>query len=388
MSTIGPGTTIRPGSTTAGALTTPVWEFAVLTHNTPWHGDSTWPQFADIEGDGFADLLVLSNSGGVVAVDEYPGSPLGLQKAPSSSSGPLSGPSCLEPSLAGVGDIDGDGFGDVVIGDCDSIDVLTGGRRVLPFPFSYRTALAGTFATLIVSSDINGDGYVDVSGIAKTGPNASPQLWQFFGSPRGLIASPDGPITLPLGADDNSNVQVLGDINADGYADILVADKTYGGGTGVVWIFKGRCCRLAFVPSTIPAPAGTYNFGSFPPSVGGTMTSDISGDGFLYLLVGGTTDPAGSRGEVYVYPIVDVDEPPELPEALVPGGRAGCRPSPALTSTVTALATSSWRWAARLLFFEVRMMDCRRRHRTFLFLRTSPAQMEINSCEASLRSVM
>ncbi len=312
------------GGSTADVLTSPVWEFAVLARDKVWHQPFTWPQFADLEGDGFADLVVLSNSGGVTTVDEYRGSPSGLAKTPSSTAGPFSGPSCLEPSLAGVGDIDGDGYGDVVIEYCDSLGVLAGGPSGIALPFSYRTTLPGAFASLIVSGDINGDGYADASGVANTGPNGAAQLWQFFGGPQGLIASPAGPNTLPPGADDNCTVQVLGDITTDAYSymDIAVADRTYGGGTGIVWVFKGGEAGLSPTPFTLSAPAGAHDFGSFPPSLGGTMTSDVYGNGILYLLVGGTTDAAGTKGQMYVY-AMGSGEPIAPPVSLFPGGASG-----------------------------------------------------------------
>ena len=85
--------------------------------------------------------------------------------------------------------------------------MLKGGTSGFTPSPSYTTPNPNSVRSLILSGDINGDGYADVSGITVSGTTGPAQLWQFFGGPKGLVPSPNGPITLPVGADSDSTVQ-------------------------------------------------------------------------------------------------------------------------------------------------------------------------------------
>ncbi len=142
--------------------------------------------------------------------------------------------------------------------------------------------------------DVNGDGFADAAiGAYQAnvgGANNAGEVYVFYGSVDGLGAAPDLTLAPPLvepGTQIGRAVAPAGDVNADGFADLLVsAHAQDGGGTnlGRAYVYLGGPGGLAATPAIeLAAPDAQDNqqFG-FPL----TGVGDVDGDGYADVLVG------------------------------------------------------------------------------------------------------
>ncbi len=128
----------------------------------------------DVDGDGYADVLVGSPSAGAVYVFES-GGPTGVASA---STGAAAVSFLLSaPGFGGavtLGDLNGDGFADVIVGsnacnnDTNSVYVYASSGSPVTnanadSPTATLTGLAATcFGTALATGDVDGDGYADL----------------------------------------------------------------------------------------------------------------------------------------------------------------------------------------------------------------------------------
>ena len=159
-----------------------MWEFFVGARSAVV--DTSWDRTLDVNGDGFADVLVSgrTSTSGPYATYLYTGSTRGLAGQPSTLAVPQ-GSFGYGLSVASVGDVNGDGFGDVAIsayeanGAADqggvvyvsfgSADGLTGTPVALPSPKLSAYQLFGT--NVDGAGDVNGDGYANLV-VSATAP--------------------------------------------------------------------------------------------------------------------------------------------------------------------------------------------------------------------------
>jgi hypothetical protein len=149
--------------------------------------------FNDVNGDGFMDLVVGSDRADTAYV--YFGALAGF---PSTASQTLTGPvgSAFGQSIEAAGDVDGDGFGDVIVG-------LPGASSARLYRGSASGLVVGSWATLGVSGiagfggsvswagDVDGDGYGDVIvGACWSGAACASRAYVFRGSGGGPIGTP------------------------------------------------------------------------------------------------------------------------------------------------------------------------------------------------------
>ncbi|MDP3278821.1 MAG: FG-GAP-like repeat-containing protein [Deltaproteobacteria bacterium] len=223
----------------------------------------------------------------------------------------------LARQIANAQDINGDGYSDVVVGAGSigspglpaAIRVFLGG----PTRFSAITEASQVFAdadttrrfgaSLAGIGDVNGDGYGDVAvgcpGLA-TSPTVAGSVLVFFGSPAGLVRAPA--MVLSMGtpaAYFGLTVASAGDSDGDGFSDLLVAAPDEG--NGVVRLFRGGSAGLSStVTQSFTGLTARWRFGL---AVRGAF--DANGDGWPDLAIGApSTQGAGAingAGEAMVY---------------------------------------------------------------------------------------
>jgi hypothetical protein len=138
------------------------------------------------------------------------------------------------------------------------------------------------------SGDVNGDGYADV--IAVDGYiSATGRANVFLGSAIGLSATHSFTAT---GEATNSgfgySAATAGDVNGDGYADIIIGAPGYNNNTGRAYIYLGAADAPGNTPvftATGQAPSGFAR--------GVATAGDVNGDGYADVIVSGGPDASG-----------------------------------------------------------------------------------------------
>ena len=279
----------------------------------------------DIDGDGFSDVLVSASQAsngqskeGIVRI--FYGNADGTQ----GSNTPLEfnqANAMFGYSVAPAGDIDADGFSDFIIGaryytngqgeDAEGAAFIyrgsAGGIIDSPVIIEGNQYDAGMGNKVSSAGDVNGDGYSDIliSAYVYDGPNLKDQgrVYLHLGSQTGINPQPartfeGGHIDDRMG----SSVACAGDVNGDGYSDIMLGAQYYDNGQlneGAVFVYHGSKDGIvgnwAFM---LESNQGDGWFGTAVASAG-----DVNGDGYSDILVGCYTFDNGQKdeGHVFVY---------------------------------------------------------------------------------------
>lgn len=243
---------------------------------------------ADFNADGYSDVLAAATYPGELRL--YSGSPSGLKTEAPITLGEAHG---YQPqSSLGVGDFDGDGFADAVVGTPyrDGSVEWVGGAYIF---YGGSDGLAPDRVTELTGStsneflgydvaglgDLNGDGYDDLA-VSSEAPESSVHI--HYGSEQGIQPTPSIIVNSVGGG-------VWGqfsgaDLNGDGYSDLVVGNPTASDplgqvGIGGVWVFSGGANGISNVQTIYGEAANDY-FGWSLAAVG-----DVSGDGFGDVLV-------------------------------------------------------------------------------------------------------
>lgn len=219
-------------------------------------------------------------------------------------------------SVSSAGDVNGDTFADVIVGAYQSGTATNpSGRAYIYFggPRSDEKAdvmLAGeaagdAFGVSVASAgDVNRDGFADVIVGAyendARGANAG-RAYIYFGGPS-MDDKPDVVLTGEMPGDAfGYAVAGAGDVNRDGFADVIVGayeNSTRGAGAGRAYVYYGG-------PRPDPVPDAILNGETagdrFGISVAGA--GDVNGDGLADVLVGAYQNDAGGvdAGRAYLY---------------------------------------------------------------------------------------
>lgn len=252
----------------------------------------------DVNGDGYSDLVV-GILGGSGTAHIYHGGAYSSNTIPvlTRSSG-LAG-ARLGASVANAGDINGDGFSDAIYGAPDAANGQAGeglayvhygsaaGLSAAPALTMEANVAGASFGASVASAgDVNGDGYADVV-IGAPNSGGTGRAYVHHGGPAGLSVAPALVLTGTPGSLFGTAVFQAGDMNADGFSDLVVGAP----GSDQVYVYEGSASGLLPVPNIVwTAPVAGSAFGS---SVG--TAGDVNGDGFSDIIIGA---PACTNGQV------------------------------------------------------------------------------------------
>ena len=265
----------------------------------------------DINGDSFADILLGapgSGNGAAWIVFGKLGDPLvgdysniNLSSASASTAIAITGSTSASGfggSAAGLGDVNGDGYADFLVGAAAANEawLFFGGdgawnaNASLATPPSGAVRLAGVAASgaghsVSAAGDVNGDGYADFL-VASSGLGKVQLIFGKTGTWSGLDLSSLGSAGINLaGAGADAVLSSAGDVNGDGYADFLIGSASQ----EKSFLIFGKASGWADLDlATLAYPDGCV-ISSAPGALGGSAVSgggDVNGDGFDDLLLG------------------------------------------------------------------------------------------------------
>ena len=282
------------------------WEFTVLRpHTATATNDTSYGTALDLNGDGNADIAVGSPShldmgtGGTGTVWVYENTAMGVA-ATTELDGP-SGTSQFGQAVSSAGDVNGDGFGDLIVCDpsAGKAFLYLGSASGVPTSFSQVLAAptgAGGFCSSVAGlGDVNGDGYGDVViGAPSTASNAG-AAYVFLGRSGGLGTSAST-IAAPAGGAFGTSVAGAGDLDVDGFADLIVGAPNAGTNGGMVYVYPGGASGM-FTSGVVPVMGDQMSQGFGAAVAGG---GDFDGDGRPDFVVGAPQSVAGA-GRVLMF---------------------------------------------------------------------------------------
>jgi hypothetical protein len=220
----------------------------------------------DLDHDGSGDIAVVDELYHHVVV--YLAREGGVS-APQVLTIPDDGAPIANVAASAAGDVNEDGFADLVVGSTGAIYLFFGDAGGLttppvriPGPDTYGASVAG-------GADVNGDGHTDV--VVGTSLEHAIFLHLGDGHTLGTATRLDGG-----GQQMGDDIAMAGDVNHDGFADVITSG--YGGNGG--WIFYGSRSGLG-------APTSLGASGDAGWSLWVSAAGDVDHDGFDDVVAGG-----------------------------------------------------------------------------------------------------
>jgi Raf kinase inhibitor-like YbhB/YbcL family protein len=329
--TVTPTATITPTSTiTPTATPTPLTSMSAWTGESnqasAYYGNSV-SSAGDVNGDGYSDVVlgaVYYNNGNT---DEgraylYHGSASGLSTTAAWTGESNQASAYYGNSVSSAGDVNGDGYSDVIVGAVDYSNgesnegrayLYLGSTSGLSTTASWtgesNQASAAYGFSVSSAGDVNGDGYSDVvvgAGLYDNGQTNEGRAYLYLGSASGLSTTAswmgESNQASDLFGNYGRSVSTAGDVNGDGYSDVVVGALRYDNGQtneGRAYLYLGSTSGL----STTASWTGESNQASAQYGLSVSSAGDVNGDGYSDVLVGaylydnGETD----EGRAYLY---------------------------------------------------------------------------------------
>lgn len=290
----------------------------------------------DVDGDGYDDVIVgayygTGRRGDSGAAYIYHGSISGVDPTDETKLSASDGEAYDQfgSSVSGSGDVNGDGYDDVIVGAWNwdnkgAVYLYTGSNsgvdmRTETLLYASDAESDDDFGQSVSSiGDLNGDGYADVIvgaiGTDDTDtanpPDSTHQhgtAYVYLGSASGIDASTEFGVRASDRARNQEfgySVSDAGDVNGDGYSDVIVGargDADNGSEAGAAYVYHGG--KNGIDPSSetkLIASDGAPET-DFGRSV--ALAGDLDGDGFGDVIAGayGNGESDEAAGAAYVY---------------------------------------------------------------------------------------
>ena len=283
-----------------------------LYSDLSFNGETTGSYFGnsaasagDVNGDGYSDIIV-----GAYGYNSFTGRAYIFYGGPemnNTADVTLIGDAVnvyFGWSVASAGDVNGDGYSDVIVGSYaystysgkagiyfggasmnSGVDILLIGPGA-NYNFGYSVASAG---------DVNGDGYCDVIVGANDYSTSTGRAYIFYG---GANMNNSSDVTMTGETTSNNfgaSVSSAGDVNGDGFSDVLVGAWSYSANTGRAYIFFGGTVMDNSVDVTFTGETSGTKFGISVSSAG-----DVNGDSYSDVIIGASAY-GSSTGRAYIF---------------------------------------------------------------------------------------
>ncbi len=275
----------------------------------------------DVNGDGYSDIIVgayaytnsQANEGSVFI---YHGSANGINTSAATTIESNQANAHMGWAVASAGDINGDGYSDVIVGAHNYDNGHTNEGKI----FVYQGSAIGINTTEVASvegnqadaqlgasvasaGDVNGDGYSDVIvGAFRYGNFDEGRAYVFHGSAVGVNGiSNANRESNQADAQMGISVANAGDVNGDGFGDVIVGAVSYDNGQtneGGAYVYYGTANGFSSTVSTLESNVALALFGESVASAG-----DVNADGFDDIIIGAYKYSNGqsNEGAAYIY---------------------------------------------------------------------------------------
>ncbi len=241
----------------------------------------------DLDGDGLDDLVVGAPGAegtGSEVVWVLAGRAEGLSTEGATTLSGMAGGDGFGEAVLSLGDADGDGYAEIAVGAPDHdgrgrVDLFRGGSTGVESSAA-QTLFAGDDeigrGRALGAEDVDGDGLQELLVGAEEAASERGRVLVFAGAPGGFSVTPSATLTGESAGDDfGAALDGVGDLNADGFGDLVVGSPSALADSGGVSVFLGSGAGLGATPLFAVEGDGRYaKLGHAVSSAG-----DTNGDG-------------------------------------------------------------------------------------------------------------